>query len=321
MKLFVCLAVMVAVCPVAQAQAFKPGDAVEYTAYGKWEPGVVESELPGGRQLLVRRKPSEFYPKGDTAAYAPDELRRRQPEAAVAPTASPATPKTTPAASTASTAPRATPIGLPVADAAGLLTKEQVIAYARQTMGDNPWGNSNRDAALAQIRDHIKAHGTTFSADADFVARMDKQGTMSSHIGWAVDLHRGPAPKVTDYFGTWSLTAANRGSHSVSSEGSTVKIKTTDSQAKSGTLEIRADATYIWKLAPNDPPSKWLKGTWRETRPAEMNPWESGPALWLEKAKQGLDYMVRMGRDPAWPGWIDVGAGAGRTPVEYGKRQ
>jgi hypothetical protein len=323
MKIFVRVAAMVLVwSSTVQAQALKPGDIVEYPAYGKWERGIVESELPGGRQLLVRRKPSEFYPKGDTAAYAPDELRRPAAESAPAPAApepraGAAQPFPVAPAPTAATQRR--PSG--AADAAGLLGKEQVLAYAREAMGGDPWGNPRREAALSQIRDYIKARGTSFSADDDFVARMDKQGTMSSHIKWAVDLHRGAAPKVGDYTGKWALTAANRGSHSYTNEGgSTVRKTTTDSQAKSGLLEIKADGTYVWKLGPNDPPGVWLRGVWREAKPGEMNPWEAGPALWLERAKQGYDCMVRMGRDPAWPGWIEVGAGPGRTPVEFGRK-
>ena len=331
MKFIVRFAAMVAVSSSAQAQTFKAGDVVEYKAYGKWEPGVIESELPGGRQFLVRRKPSEFFPKGDTIACSPDELRRPGTAPAAGPAVSPlpapenpapatkVAPARQPAESSSVPAPGQT---VTPAAAAGLLTKEQVIAYARQAMGGNPWGNPQRDAVLNQIRDHIKAHGTNFSADADFAARMNEQGTMSSHIGWAVDLHRGPAPKISDYVGQWALTAANRGSRSTSrgSDG-TVRVTTTDSQAKSGVLEIKADQTYVWKLGPNDPPSTWLRGTWREVRPEEMNPWEAGPSLWLEKAKQGFPYMVRMGRDPDWPGWFDVGAGAARTPVEFGKKQ
>lgn len=69
-----------------------------------------------------------------------------------------------------------------------------------------------------------------------------------------------------------------------------------------------------------DPETQWLKGRWREVKPGEGNTWEGGPAIWLMKAKQGYDYMVRVGRDPAWPGWIDVGMGLARTPVEYGRR-
>ncbi len=323
MKFFVRLFALIVVCSTARAQAFKPGDVIEYKAYGKWEQGVIESELPGGRQFLVRRKPSEFYPKGETIAYSPDELRRPSaptPPTPVAPTPPPAPPAPTGKVESARPAPKL-PAAPPVT-AHGLLSKEQVIAYAREAMGGDPWGNPQRDAVLNRIRDHIKARGTSFSADADFTARMNQQGTLSSHIGWAVDLHWGPAPKVSDYVGQWALTAANRGSHSKSTGGDgTVKITTTDSQAKSGVLEIKADRTYVWKLGPNDPPDKWLRGAWSETRPEDMNPWEAGPALWLEKAKQGHRYMVRMGRDPAWPGWIDVGAGAARTPVEFGKKQ
>ncbi|HEY1171490.1 MAG TPA: hypothetical protein VGH19_08990 [Verrucomicrobiae bacterium] len=113
---------------------------------------------------------------------------------------------------------------------------------------------------------------------------------------------------------------ANRGSKSERREGSHVIVTTSDSQHESGAVTINKDGTYVWKFFRDDPPAKWLKGKWREVQSAELNQWGGGPAIWLEKAKQGQDYMVRMGRVPGWPGWIDVGMGAGRTPVEYGRR-
>lgn len=326
LKTLVCLAAALFACVSLQAEAsYQPGDKIEYIAWGKWEPGVIESLLPGGKQYLVRRKPSEFFPQGDTAAYAPEQLRR---PVAAAPTPAPAVlspepvhAKPAPAVRQTAAAKKTSRPAAVAAQGGGLLSKEEVIAYARQVMGDDPWGNPQREAALNQIRDHIKARGTSFAADSDFENRMNQQGTLSSHIKWAVDLHRGPAPKVSDYVGKWELTAANRGSHSYSTSGSTTTRTTTDSQARSGVLEIEADGTYVWKQGRNDPLAQWLRGMWREAKPEEMNPWEAGPAIWLEKAKQGYDCMVRMGRDPAWPGWMEVGMGPGRTPVEYGHRQ
>lgn len=185
-------------------------------------------------------------------------------------------------------------------------------------MGPNPWGNPSRDAILDQIRDYVKARGTSFQPDLDFSNRMGAQGTYSVHIGYAAAANYGPAPKPESYFGTWLLRAANRGSRSYSTSGGRRVVETTDSQAESGQLTIHPDGTYAWQVLRGQ--STVLKGNWRWAKPDEMHVWEGGPALWLLNAKQGADYMVRGDREPGYADWIDVGAGKGRTPVEYGRR-
>ena len=331
--------VAIAACCARAEEPFRPGEKIEYKVGGTWPPawelGIIVEPTPSGKQYIIRRKPTQFFPQGDTIAYAPEELRRPQP--AKPPANDPGAPPNNPAPNAVAVPlpPNSAPLEKPaapppVADSKGppaplgegLLSKDQIVARARQLMGGDPWGNPKREAVLAEIRDWIKAHGTNFYMEDDFRAQMDKQGTMSSHIGWAANENHGPAPKLGDYFGKWALTAANRGSHSVQNNGGgTVTITTTDSQAKSGELEIREDGTYVWMVLPGDPPERWLKGKWRECKPAEMNAWEGGPALWLEHAKQDLQYMVRMDRTPGRPGWINVGAGPGRTPVEFGKKK
>ena len=295
----------------AQAQKYQPGDVIEYKARGtyptKWERGVFVRELPGGKQYLIREKPNQFFPQGAEIAFTPDEIRPPGFTQPPQPTPTPAP------ASVPTQQPRTTTVG------GGLLGKEEVIAFARQVMGPNPWNNPQREAALAQVRDLINQRGVSFVRDADFRARMDAQGTMSSHIGFAVDSNYGPAPQLNAYMGTWLLRAANRGSRSVSADGRTVT--TTDSQAESGRLTIEPGGAYVWEVLRGDPPAKWLRGKWRPVAPGEANVWEGGLAIWLEKAKQGYDCMVRMNRQPGWSDWIDVGMGAARTPVEYGRKK
>ncbi|MBI2571742.1 MAG: hypothetical protein HYV63_32430 [Candidatus Schekmanbacteria bacterium] len=312
---------LIAGSTVVQAETFQPGEVIEYKVGGaypeRWERGVIVRVLPEGKQYLIRQKPTQFFAEGAETAFAVADLRRPKDEKpAQAGGASAASPFDS-AAYARKPAP-APPCG-EGADG-GLLSKDQVIAHARLLMGANPFTNPIRDSILERIRDYVKSCGTNFGTDDDFRARMDAQGTMSSHIGWAVDSNRGARPKLDDYFGTWLLRAASRGSTVVSQANGRTVARTTDSQAESGRLTIHADRTYVWEVLRGDPEEKWLRGRWREVVPEELNAWEAGPAIWLEKAKQGDEYMVRMGRDPEWPGWIDVGAGKARTPVEYGRR-
>lgn len=299
MRLVISLALLTL---AAFSQSFKQGEAIEYrdgSSYpAKWEKGVFVKMLPGGTQALIRKKPSQFFPEGSESAFAIADIRSPQPAAA-------------------QPAPPAAPIPAPPAGE-GLLTKEQVLAYAKQLMGPNPWGNPSRDAILDQIRDYVKTRGTSFQPDLDFSNRMGAQGTYSVHIGYAASANYGKPPKPESYFGTWLLRAANRGSQSYTTSGGRRVVQTTDSQAESGQLTINPDGTYAWQVLRGQ--STVLKGNWRWVRPEEMHAWEGGPALWLLTAKQGADYMVRGGREPGYEGWIDVGAGKGRTPVEYGRR-
>lgn len=321
------------------AESFKPGDIVEYPVGGTWPQayaqGTVMRELPGGKQVVVRRK--NPYSPQDDVAYAISELRRPQPAQPAAPNtaATPPNPAATPppalplppataqapAATAANDAPVPGVAGTPVPSGKGLLSKEQVIAYAREKMGANPWANANRDGVLSNIRDWVKSHGTNFVIDDDYKARMDKQGTRDSRIDWAVQQNYGEAPKLADYVGKWRMTAAVRGAKSRSVDGNTVTTTTTDAQVKAGELEIKADGTFVWRLSMKDPPEAYINGKWREAKTSELNAWEGGPALWLEKAQQNVDYLVRMNREPGWPGWIDVGQGPGRIAVQFGERQ
>jgi hypothetical protein len=318
------------------AQGFKPGEVIEYKVPGSypevWERGSIIRELEGGKQYIIRQKPSQFFPEGSERAFYPADLRPVKAGAATNPTPSanppapaktPVPPTTTPANKppAAESAPPPIPSGAAVLVGQGLLTKPQVIGFAKQIFGQgNAFAHPRREALLDQIRDLIKTRGVDFTLDNDFRDQMNAQGTYSIHIGSAVEANYGPVPKLEDYYGTFHLRVANRGSKSEKREGSRVIVTTSDSQHESGALTINPDGTYVWKLFRDDPSAKWLKGRWRVMKPEEMHKWEGGPALWLEKAKQGEDYMLRMGRVPGWPGWIDVGMGIGRSPVEYGRK-
>jgi hypothetical protein len=299
---------------------YRPGESVEYKVRGsypeKWDQGRVIREYPGGSQYLIRQAPSLFFPEGPEMTYATSELRR--PGTLVTAPTQPAAARPERAAPTVASIEKTT---LPMGD--GLLGKEELIVYARRLIGDQPFADSSRrEKALEQIRDTIKARGTDFqySAIDEFSNHMYAQGTMSTHIGFAINSNFGPPPTLNDYIGTFHLRAANRGSKSVKSDGTRATVTTTDSQHESGALTINRDGTYVWAYLRGSSPETSKHGRWRVASPEEMLPWEAGPAIWLLDAKQGADYMVRMNRQPGWRGWIEVGAGKGRTPVEYGQR-
>ncbi len=319
----------------ACGEDFAPGDQIEYQVRGswpvQWAPGRIIRPLDGGKQYLIHEQPSEFFPEGPEVAFAPEKLRRpapAPPQPQPDPEGKPQPEAPAPAEPDKPAAPvepgppaAAAPPAAPAAPAGALLSKADVLAYAQATFGaGDPFANPRRQELLDQIRDHIKARGTSFLPDLDFSNQMGALGAYSVHINSAIEANHGPAPKLEDYFGTFLLRVANRGSQSHTRDGSRVIVTTTDSQHESGQLTIHPDGTYVWQLQRGDPADKWLRGQWRAVKPAEMHLWEAGPALWLERAKQEQDYMVRGCRAPGYADWIDVGMGKGRTPVEYGRR-
>lgn len=210
--------------------------------------------------------------------------------------------------------------------AKGVLSDEDVLAYGRQVFGGSNkeanQANPVRDKLTEQIRDHIKKHGTNFKAPitGKFDVAINEQGTRSAHIIQAVNDNYGAPPQLQDYFGVFLLRTTNRGSSSVKPDATGRKwLHIIDEQHESGRLTINRDGTYEWELLRGDPPAKWVRGRWREAKPGEMIPTEGGPAIWLDHTNGGEEYMVRMDREPGYAGWINVGVGPGRRPVQYGR--
>ncbi|MBX3397297.1 MAG: hypothetical protein KF873_01035 [Gemmataceae bacterium] len=310
LRVFVVLLVFAA---AAHAQNFKPGDAVEYKVGGstppQWERGTIVKAYEGGKQYLVREKPSRFFPEGFEKTYAAENLRAPKDEKASTDTPAAPKPGTTAAPPKASTA------------AGGPLTKAEVVAYAKSLFGSgDPFADSEkRDKNLNAIRDYIKTRGVAFVADDTFNYKDLPNGMNSVHIGAAIQSNYGPHPKLENYYGTYLLRTTNRGSKTSTKDGSRVVVTTTDAQFESGALVIAKGGTFTWKLGRTDPESKWITGKWREATADEMQPWEGGPMIVLEKARQGEDYTVRMCRVPGYEKWIDVGMGKGRIAASYGR--
>ncbi|HEY1171489.1 MAG TPA: hypothetical protein VGH19_08985 [Verrucomicrobiae bacterium] len=176
-------ALMVLLPQETWAQAFKAGQVIEYRVRGAypevWERGTILRELEGGKQYLIRQKPSQFYPEGLEYAYSPNDLRTAKDAKPLEPVTGKTTPTTAPtpipapapAPKPATTeTPRTAPA--PAVQGHGLLTKAEVIAYAKQIFGPgDAFANPQRDALLNQIRDLIKTRGVSFEMDTDFRIR------------------------------------------------------------------------------------------------------------------------------------------------------
>lgn len=310
--------------PTASAQDYKPGDAIEYKVRGtvdQWERGTVLRVLDGGKQYVIRQKPTQFFPEGAESAYSPADLRPPQ-NAKPKTDDAPARPSPTPAGEAKPPAVKPAPADNPPPAGEGLLSAADVLAYTKQVFGPgDPFADSQRrERILNQIRDYIKARGTSFLPDLKFKNDMHALGATSVHINSAIEDNYGRTPALQDYFGTYLMRAANRGTTSVRKVDGKDTLFVEDGQFTAGSLTINKDGTYVWKLGANDPEAQWVKGKWRVATPDETQAWEGGPSLWLEKARQGEDYSIRMSRVPGYEGWIDVGMGKGRIAIHYGRR-
>ncbi len=298
------LAVVAALAAASPALAqFVPDQEIEYRdGSAGWTEGVAVRMTPNGSQVVIRQKPTTYFPEGSQRAYDVADIRPRQPPQPVA--AAPARAAAPPAAA--------------VAQGTGLLNQQQILAYSRQALGPNPYANPNREAALAEIRDYIKGRGVNFRSTLDFDNQMGAIGANSVHISYAIGDNYGAAPRQQDYFGDFNLTSQNRGSSSVQQAGGRRVIETTDSAARLGSLKINPGGTYVWNVLGD---GKTIQGTWRTVREDEKQAWEGGPAIWLLNARGGQDYQVRGDRQPGWTGWIDIGIGKGRQAVQYGQKR
>lgn len=303
---------VIAVAAPAAAQ-FTPGQAIEYQSFGQWEPGTVVRMTPGNTQVVIRQAPTTFYPEGFERTYDLNQVRPRQP-AAQAPAPAPGRAAGPPPAPGRAAGPAGGTPAIP--QGTGLLNQQQILDYARQALGPQPFANPNRQQALDNIRDYIKTRGVNFQMSLDFSNQLGAIGANSVHISSAIGDNFGPNPTLQTYFGTFNLTSQVRGAQSVSQSGGRTVVTTTDAAARMGSIRINPDGTYVWNVQGD---GRTIQGRWREATAAEKQTWEGGPAIWLLNARDGQDYQVRADRQPGYQGWIDIGQGMGRIAVQYGQ--
>ncbi len=311
------VALLVLAPPFAAAQQFTPGQEIEYRdGAAQWAPGTFVRMLPNGNQALIRQAPSQFFPEGFERAYSLTDLRPRQPAAPAAQALRPA-PQAAPAPQPKAAVPAVATRVPAVPQGAGLLNQQQVLDYAKQVLGPNPWAQPNRDAAISQIRDYIKSRGVNFQWTLAFDNQLGAIGANAVHITSAIGANYGAHPTLQTYIGNFNLQSQARAAQSVSQQGGRAVVTTTDSAARLGSIRINADRTYVWDVLGD---GKVIRGTWREATEDEKQAWEGGPSIWLLNARGGQDYQVRADRQPGWAGWIDIGMGKGRIAVQYGQR-
>ena len=255
---------------------YSPGDAIEYKAERspeKWEPGTVVRMAPGGTQVIVREKPTQFFPEGNQRAYALDEVRRRG--GAVPGAARPAT--VDPAASA------------PAVNAtaeAGLMSQEEILAYLQSHLGDQPFQHPAREKVLKDLGRKIMQRGVDFRYQAigAFSNALGKFGAVST-ITFPMAENYGPPAQADWYRGTWDILKV----------GATVEVtrnrriyQQQEMAAKAGSLTIEGGGRYLWSS-----PSGTFDGRWRAATPQELAvSYKGGAGVVLQRGKSGTDWIV-----------------------------
>ncbi|HLF84202.1 MAG TPA: hypothetical protein VI837_08520 [Blastocatellia bacterium] len=308
--MFAFCAFMAAGSAKANAQDYKPGQKVEYKAQAypeKWEVGTVEHMAPGGKQVIIREKPTEFFPQGNTRAYSLDEVRlpgqgRNQAQGTAPDPQAQAARNDRPDY-------RTTAVG----EGSGLMTKQEILVFLQDRLGDKPFqvAYSKREAVFKELGQTIMGRGVNFRYEtlSQFSNDLGKFGAPST-VTFPIQANYGASTKQAWYIGTWNT--------SVTSAGRRVIIG-----AKAGFLTIDANGSYVWKLYPTDPPASYVKGSWRKATPEEMAvSYQGGDGLVLLKGKEGYDWLVRQDRETTLSGdWIWIANLNARAQRVEGKRR
>jgi hypothetical protein len=285
---------------------YKPGQRIEYKTQTypneKWEVGTVESMTPSGKQVIIREKPNQFYPTGNTKAYSLDEVRplgarplnQREEE------------------------PRRDALksgGNTVGEVAGLMSQDEILSFLRDRMGDKPFSveSSQREQIFTSLAQMIMRRGVNFRYQSlgEFSNALGRFGAPSTVI-FPIQGNYGPPPEQRWLMGSWDTT--------VVSVGRRVIIG-----ANAGALTINANGSYVWKLYPRDPSAKYVRGTWRKASVTEMQAapsYRGGDGIVLLNGKSGLDWIVTKDRVTTLPGeWVDIADLNTRQLHEGGKRR
>jgi hypothetical protein len=275
----------------ALAQNYQPGQQVEYKAQNwpeTWEVGTIVRDLPGGTQVLVREKPTQFFPEGFERAYALADVR-------------PVTQALAPAAQTPSAQPRAVPppiarAGLTqAARAAGggggcagaPMSQQQVLGFLAQRLGPgDPFANPQREAVLQALREEVLECGVDFHNHAigDFANQLGEYGALSN-VTAALSDNFGPPARQSELMGTWRI--AKVGATTTVSRGGDL-YQRQEYAGLAGSLTLDAGGTYVW-----DSPSGLLRGNWRAATAEEMAKSDKGgEGVVLLGAKSGVDWLV-----------------------------
>lgn len=299
---------------------YTKGQQVDYKEgeYSQWQPGTVEYMTPSGKQVIVRSRPREFYPNGDTRAIDLDKIRPAtgttgdQAAAQGAPAAANPTPAAvvpTPAANPVAAAtnmpalPQALPAmpqahqpaaAQPAAAAQGakgpVMSAQDVVNLFAQKIGDPKrlsWPENDR--VYEEVASIIRNRGVDFdfkTQTPQYLQDAINKYQVNNHVTGALRQNWGPPAELGYFWGGWDMSKVG-GETRVRQFIPGYDLVTSEHGALAGDLKIYSDNKYEWN---------GIKGTWKPATPEQLAMSDKGGAgIVLLNAKEGAhgrDWIV-----------------------------
>ena len=190
----------------------------------------------------------------------------------------------------------------------GLMTKDEILGYMRTHGFVN--GVAKYDAQVCKdLIEQIKRRGVKekFAIGKNDLSPIYSNGcgTPDTDVTGAVEYNVGPPTTVAWLSATWLMYVI--GGTVDTAPGDGYIYRTNESIGKLGFLAIGGNGTYTWKIYPDDPPAKYVKGTWRNATRQEMN-LQGGAGIVLQNGPESTDWIVYkyMLPDPSKADRLDV---------------
>lgn len=318
LSLTLCASALLSLPALAQ---YTKGQQVDYKEglYSDWQPGTVEYMTPSGNQVIVRSRPREFYPNGDTRAVDLDKIRPatgatgNQAAAQGAPAAANPTPATTvvptpaanpgPAATNMPALPQAIPAmpqthQQPAAAHAGaaqgpkgpVMSAQDVVNLFAQKIGDPKrlsWPENDR--VYEEVASVIRSRGVDFdfkTQTPQFLQDAIAKYQVNNHVTGALRQNWGPPAELGYFWGGWDMSKIG-GETRVRQFVPGYDLVTMEHGALAGDLKIYSNNKYDWN---------GIKGTWKPATPEQLAMSDKGGAgIVLLNAKEGAhgrDWIV-----------------------------
>ena len=302
--------------PAAGGKGMKPGQKIRWKdrITGQWQDGEFVGETPGGKQPIILQRPGDI---GSQTAFDWDHVQDANAAApGAAPANAPAIPPLPLPMNPNAPQPQANIPPLPANNptqppanntppgpAGAPLTEDDIEAWLAQKLPGNPFADSPRlQQVNKELGELVKQRGTTFTDMKKLNDRnvLGRYGVNSDATG-PMTHNYSPPNRKEELFGKWETNKIGLPTHAIVGDYYVTTLEL--AKAKTGTVTINPDGTYVW-----DTGTGVIQGTWRDATHDEMAD-QGGAGVILTNAKSGVDWVAfkyRAGTKEEWLGLAEV---------------
>ena len=188
----------------------------------------------------------------------------------------------------------------PPAPGGTTLSKADILNFLRTRIGTDPWNHPQKAATIRELSELIRQRGVNFRWVTLESTEFINAGANESTIPFHIQANFGPPATQAWLQGIWDLYITGA-TTTFDRDGS--RYRRMEQGALGGAVAVFPNNTYAWKLAPSDPPEKYLRGSWRPATPAEMAvSYQGGAGVVLLNAYTGADWIVMKRSDEGQQG-------------------